>query len=261
MNIIEKSKQFIEVVKIHLQNENMTDDFSYYAFILSLLPIPGFQQVGQTVDRIFANKSLKSRLDYIWSEINLTNEKISTIEDELLRLQEIAGTVKYNNNLEDQLNEVTKFIISELHDQTEWVVESENWSYQSILNSIIEADFAQIIARNNSINTVENSEIKAKKTLLHASNNSHNYINKTKFSSNEGNVEMNGISTQGNVNVEGSGIGFGEGGSLFFGGNPNLVSGNCPFCHTLLQIDKKQLSRYSQIQCHKCKNTMPFTIN
>lgn len=261
MNIIEKSKQFIEVVKIHLQNENMTDDFSYYAFILSLLPIPGFQQVSQTVDRIFANKSLKSRLDYIWSEINLTNEKISTIEDELLRLQEIAGTVKYNNNLDDQLNKVTKFIISELHDQTEWVVESENWSYQSILNSIIEADFAQIIARNNSINTVENSEIKAKKTLLHASNNSHNYINKTKFSSNEGNVEMNGISTQGNINVEGSGIGFGEGGSLFFVGNPNLVSGNCPFCQTLLQIDKKQLSRYSQIQCHKCKNTMPFTIN
>jgi hypothetical protein len=261
MNIKDKAKQFVEVIKIHLQNEHLTDDFSYYSFLLSLLPIPGVQQAGQAVDRIFANKSLKNRLDNIWNEINIANNRISTIEDEFLRFQEIAGTIKYNRNLDDQINEVTQTIISELQEQTEWVLETENWSYQSILNSIVEADFAQIIARNNSVNTIENTEIKAKKTHLHASNNSQNFVDKTKFSSNEGGVEMNGISTQGNVIVEGSGIGFGEGSALIFGGNPNLVSGNCPSCQTMLQVDKRQLNGYSQIQCDNCKRTMPFTVS
>ncbi len=261
MNIIEKAKQFLEVVKIHLQNEHLTDEFSYYAFLLSLLPIPGVQQVGQTVDRIFANKSLKNRLDSIWNEINSANDRISSIEDEFLKLKEIAGTIKYNKNLDDKLNEVTQAIVSELQEQTEWVVETENWSYQSILNSIVDADFAQIIAINNSVNTIENSEIKAKKTHLYSSNYSQNFVDKTKFTSNEGSIEMNGISTQGNIFVEGSGIGIGEGSGLFFGGNPNLVNGNCPFCQTMLQVDKRQLNSYSQVQCQNCKRTMPFTIN
>lgn len=261
MNIIEKAKQFLEVLEIHLQNEHLTDDLSYYAFLLSLLPIPGVQQVGQTMDRIFANKSLKNRLDSIWNEINSANDRISSIEDEFLKLLEIAGTIKYNNYLDDKLNEITQTIVSELQEQTEWVVETENWSYQSILNSIVEADFAQIIARNNSVNTIENSEIKAKKTHLHSSNNSQNFFDKTKFTSNEVGIEMNGISTQGNIFVEDSGIGFGEGSALIFGGNPNLVSGNCPFCQTMLQIDKRKLSGYSQVRCHNCKRKMPFTIN
>ncbi len=261
MNIKEKAKKFVDVVKIHLQNEHLTNDISYYAFLLSLLPIPGVQQVGQTVDKIFANKSLKTRLDGIWDEINLVNNRISEIEDEFLRFQEIAGTVKFNINLDDQVGDVTQSIVSELQGQTEWVVETENWSYQSILNSIVETDFAQIIARDNSVNTIENTEIKTKKTHLHASNNSQNFVDKTKFTSNQGGVEMNGISTQGNIIVEGSGIGFGEGSALIFGGNPNLVTGNCQFCQTLLQFDKRKLNGYNQIQCHNCKRTMPFTIN
>lgn len=261
MNIIDKAKQFVETVKIHLQNEHLTDDFSYYAFILSLLPIPGVQQVGQTVDRIFANQSLKNRLDSIWSEINSANDRISTIEDEFLKLHEIAATIKYNKNLNEQLGDVTQTIVAELQEQTTWIVETEGWSYQSILNSIVEADFAQIIARNNSVNTIENSEIKAKKTHLHASNKSQNFVDKTKFTSPKGGVEMNGISTQGNIIVEGSGIGFGEGSAIIFGGNPNLVSGKCPFCQSMLQVDKRQLAGYSQIQCHNCKHTMTFTIS
>lgn len=261
MNIIQKAKQFIEVLKIHLQNEHLTDDLSYYAFLLSLLPVPGVQQVGQTVERIFANKSLKNRLDSIWYEINLSNDRISSIEDEYLKLQEIAETIKNNKNLYDKLNEVTQTIVSELQEHTEWVVETENWSYQSILNSIVEADFAQIIARNKSVNTIENSEIKAKKTHLHSSNNSQNFVDKTKFISNESSIEMNGISTQGNIFVKGSGIEFGNESALIFGENPNLVSGNCLFCQTILQFDKRKLRSYSQVRCHNCNHIMPFTIN
>jgi hypothetical protein len=252
---------FIEIIKIHLKNEHLTDELSYYAFLVSLIPIPGVQQAGMTIDRIFANNSLKSRLDEIWLEINKTNTKISKIENDVEKFQEIAGTVKYNENLNASFSEITESIITDLEENTEWILETENWSYQSVLNSIIETDFAQIIAKNNSTNTIENTEIKAKKTHLHASNKSKNFIDNTKFSSNKGSVGMNGISTEGNIIVEGSGIGFGSGSSITFGGNPNLINGKCPFCKNPIQVDKRKLIGYSQIECHNCKKTMPFKIN
>lgn len=269
MSIIDKAKQYLETVRIHLQNENLTDEVSYYAFLISLLPIPGLQQAGQTIDRVFSNKSLKSKLDRLWEELNSTNEKIETIENEIEKLQEIAGTIKYNNSLNEKFDNITKDILADLKENTDWILETENWSYQTILNSIVETDFAQIIARNHSMNTIENSEIIAKKTHLHASNNSSNNVDNTRFSGNNGIIEMNRISTQGNIFVEGSGIGFGEGGSigfgegggLIFGENPNMVSGNCPFCQTAIQVDIRQLSGYRQIQCHNCKKIMPFKIN
>ncbi len=261
MEAFDKAKEYFEVIKIHLKNDKLTDDLSYYAFLLSLLPIPGIQQVGQTIDRIFSNKSLKSKLDNIWDEINSVNDKISTIEDGIQKLQVIASTFKFNSSLNDELSDIIHSIASETPVEKEWIVETENWSYQSILNSIVEANIAQIIARDNSVNKIENSEIKANKTHLHASNNSQNYVDKTKFYNDLGSVEMNGIATQGNIIIEGSGIGFREGGTLFFGAIPNLVSVKCPFCQTILEFDKRQLSGKSQIQCHSCKSIMSFTTN
>ena len=49
--------------------------------------------------------------------------------------------------------------------------------------------------------------------------------------------------------------------AIIFGGNPYLISGNCPFCKTMLQVDKRQITGFSQIQCHNCKKVMPFDIN
>lgn len=260
MGIIERAKEYLEVVKIHLSNQHLTDDVSYYAFLVSLLPIPGVQQVGQVVDRIFTNMSLKTVLDSIWDEINLTNKNISSIQNEVERLQEIAGTVKYNKNIDEKIAQIITLLLSDLENSTEWVLKTENWSYQSVLNSIVETDFAQIVSRNNSVNIVENSEIRANRTHLHASDHSRNFFDKTKFINNHGSIGMDGISTNGNLFVQGNSIGFGEGSSIIFGGNPNLKRGYCPFCQSPIEIDIRQLVGYTQLQCPNCKKIMPFDI-
>ncbi|MFC2118155.1 hypothetical protein ACFLSY_05900 [Bacteroidota bacterium] len=265
MKIIEKAKELLGTVNIHLKNENLHDDVSYIAFLLSLLPIPGIQQGSQIIDRISSNEALRIRLDDIWTAINDTNENVSQINDEIEKLQEIGGTVNCDNGLKEQVEQFIAEIIKDIEtdDKSEWIMETENWSYQEVLNSIVEADFAGIIAKDNSVNVVENTEIKAKKTHLHASGNSKNFVDKTKFSSSKGSVGMEGISTQGNIIVEGSGIGFGDGGALIFGGNPNIVSGNCPFCNAKIEIDKRQLAGYESIKCPNslCGKTVPFKIN
>jgi hypothetical protein len=265
MKIVEKAKELLSTVKIHLQNENLHDDVSYTAFLLSLIPIPGVQQCNQLIDRISSNKALKIRLDDIWNAINETNGNVSEITDELEKLHEIGGTVSYNKDLKTKVEQFVSEIIEDLNsdDTSEWIMETENWSYQEVLNSIVEADFAGIIAKDNSINVVENTEIKAKRTHLHASGKSKNFVNKTKFSSSQGSVGMDGISTQGNIIVEGSGVGFGDGGALIFGGNPNLVSGECPFCKTKIEVDKRKLAGFSSIVCpnNSCGQTMPFKTN
>lgn len=265
MKIVEKAKELIQTVKIHLKNEHLQDDVSYTSFWLSLLPIPGFQQVNQIIDRISSNKTLKIRLEDIWNEINSTNDKIASIDDEIEKLQEIGGTINYNKALSEQVEKIVAEIIEDLNtdDGTEWIMETESWSYQEVLNSFVEADFAAIIAKNNSTNVVENTEIKAKKTHLQAKDGSKNFIDKTKFSNSEGSVGMDGITTQGDISVQGSSVGFGAGGALIFGGNPNLVSGNCPFCNTKVEIDKRKLVGYTSVLCPNpaCARTLNFTIN
>jgi len=267
MKIIQKAKEIVETIKIHMQNEHIHDDISYNAFLLSLLPIPGFQQCNQIIDRISSNQAMKIRLDDIWKSINETNEKVSQIEDDIEKVHEIGGTVNFNQTLKEKVEELVNDIIKDLNSgdfiNSEWIMETENWSYQEVLNSIVEADFAGIIAKNNSTNVIEGSEIKAKKTHLHASDKSKNFIDNTKFSSSKGSVGMNGITTQGDITVEGSGIGFGNGGAIIFGGNPNIVSGKCPFCNTDIKIDKRELTGYTSVKCPNpaCGKVMKFTIN
>jgi len=266
MKITEKARNIIDSIKLHMQNEHMHDDISYVAFLLSLIPIPGFQQCNQIIDRVSNNKALKIRLDDIWNSIRETNEKVSEIENNYERLQEIGGTVNYNQGIKEQVEQLVSEIIEDLKSTSgsEWIMETEDWSYQEVLNSIVEADFAVIIAKDNSTNVIENTEIKAKKTHLHASGKSKNFIDKTKFTSSSGSVGMEGISTEGDITVQGSGIGFGSGGgALIFGGNPNLVSGNCPHCNEKIQVDKRKLSGYSEVKCPNasCGRTIKFTIN
>jgi len=167
MKILEKTKELLDIVKIHLTNEHLHDDVSYTAFILSLLPIPVFQQCNQIIDRISSNKALKIRLDEIWTEINSTNDKVSQINVDIEKLQEIGGTVNYNKNLKVQVEKLVSEIIKDLKsdNDSEWIMETENWSYQEVLNSIIETDFVAIIAKDNSVNMVKNTEIKTKKLI------------------------------------------------------------------------------------------------
>lgn len=265
MKITKKAKEIFQFTKQHFEeNEHLHDDIGYTAFLLSLLPIPVFKEINQVIDRLSSDKSLKIKFDDVWEHIQSTNSKISDLEDDLEKLQEIGGTVNYNEEIKTQVEDLVKDIISNFEDdsETEWIMETENWSYQEVLNSIVEADFTGIIAKNNSTNVVENTEIKSAKTHLHASNNSQNFVDKTKFTGDEGSVGMDGITTKGNITVEGSGIGFGPGSAIIFGGNPNLVSGSCPFCNTKIQVDKRKLRGYSKIKCPNtsCGKELNFSI-
>lgn len=257
----DKIKQYLDVVKSYMSDRSLKEDASYLAFVLTLLPIPGVQQAGLVIDRILTNDSLKNKLDCIWAEINTINTKISETDDVIIKIQEIAGTFKYNASLDNKLNVVTQEIVSDIQKQSEWIVETENWSCQSILSSIVDTDFAQIIARDNSSNTVENTKIKAEKTHLHASNNSRNHFDRTTFIGKGGSVQMNGISTSGNIMVEDSGIGFGLNSGITFGGNPYILTGECPFCHTILTVDKRKLAGYNHVKCCKCMTELSFTID
>jgi len=262
MNIIERTKELIQTVKIHLKNEHLHEDVSYTSFWLSLLPIPGFLQLNQVISRVSSDKALKIRLENIWSEIKATNDTIENIENDVEKLKEIGGTVNFNKKLKEQVENIVSDITENLKSdtETEWVMETENWSYQEVLNSFVETDFAAIIAKNNSTNVIENTEIKSKKTHLHAKDGSKNFIDNTKFSSPSGNVGMDGITTKGNITVQGSSIGLGAGSSLNFGGNPNLVSANCPFCLTKIEVDKRKLIGYSSLKCPNlsCGKTLNF---
>lgn len=196
-------------------------------------------------------------MEELWSEISTTNElvsKVATLEE---AIQEIAKTIEASPNLEKKTNQ---FIASLSQDQKEFYVLTENQSYQELRRSIIHADISAFVAKGGSTNVIQDSTVNSERTHLHATDSSKNFVDGTTFQGSGGAVSMQGITTKGPISVQGSGIGFGAGGSISFGGNPNLVSGNCPICNVHLQMDKRELAKYSQVQCHNCKTVLPFKL-
>jgi len=257
MNIFENIKENIRFLKGNItENEYLYEDISYSAFILSLSPIPGPQQLGQIVDRISTNKILKIKFGDIWKKIKEANENILNIENELEKIKEIGVVI----NSKSELNEMVKGLIEDINQGSEFSIETKDWSYQEVINSIIEADLVRITAANNSTNVVEDSEIKSRKAKLTASDGSRNFFNNTNFTGTQGSVGMNGISTIGDVEVTESSVGLKSGSAIVFGANPNIISGTCS-CGHKVEVDKRNLVGYTQIQCPNCKTTMPFSIN
>lgn len=259
MKIDEKIKGIFDALKIQRIDKAIHVDLSYCAFLISLLPIPGIQQSAQIIDRITSNKNLNDRFNNVWEEIKIVNSKLDQIADEFEKFQEIAGAVKYNLNLNNNFEKLITETINLLDEpDSEFTVLTEHWSYQEILNSIIDVDYAQIIALSGSTNVIENTEFNAKKTLLRSSNNSKNYVDNTSFKGKKGSVRMNGITTQGNIVIKGSGIGMRGGSTIIFGGNPNILTGECSICTQTIQVDKRQLVGFSRIQCPHCKALLNF---
>lgn len=229
----------------------------FLGFCLSMLPVPGIQQAGAALDKHLGDRAFEAQLAELWSEIATANELVSKVETLEEAIQEIAKTIDSSPTLEAKANQ---FIAKLGRNQKEFSVLTENKSYQEIRSSIIHADISAFVARGGSTNVIQGSTVNSEKTHLHATDNSKNYIDDTTFQGSGGAVSMNGISTQGPISVQGSGIGFGSGGSISFGGNPNILSGNCPACNEFLQVDKRELAKYSQMQCHKCKSVFPFKL-
>ena len=221
---IQDIKEILQLVK---DNPDFQDDVSYYSFILSLIPVPGIQQAGQVINKISSDHKLKLEFDELRSLIKSSNKEIDKVEDELLRIQEYASTLVSENDLEKILNEKIEGLLESLEsdEQTEFEIETENWSTQVLIKQIIEADLVSISADDNSINIIKESKIKAKKTKLSAKNRSANYIDGTELSGDKGKVDMKGISQGGNVSIEDNSVTLNRGGLDFGGGTGIFGSG------------------------------------
>lgn len=239
------------------EKHGIREPMRFLGFCLSMLPIPGIQQAGSALDRHLGDKAFETQLEELWSEITAANKLVSTVDTLEEAIQEIAKTIEATPQLEAKTNQ---FITSLGRAQKEFSVLTENQSYQELRNSIIHADISAFVAKGGSTNVIQDSTVNSEKTHLHATDSSKNFVDGTTFQGLGGAVSMQGITTQGPISVQDSSIGFGDGGLISFGGNPNVVSGNCPACNELLQIDKRELANYSQVQCHKCKSVFPYKL-
>jgi hypothetical protein len=226
-------------------------------FCLSLLPIPVIQQAGLTLDRHLSDKVLNEELARVWSELESANEAVSRIDNLEEAIAEIASTVQNNESLRHQCEALSAQLG---RTTTEFAIDTSDHSYQQLVNSVVQAGRVLISAKSSSVNVIEKTKIQSPSTHLHASGGSRNYVDQTSFTDGSGTVGMEGISTQGNIHVTGNSVGFGNGGTLTFGGNPNEVSGQCPTCNSQVSVDKRQLVGHTQVQCPTCKSVLPFNV-
>ncbi|RAS94189.1 hypothetical protein A6E21_15565 [Bacillus cereus] len=256
--IKEKITQIKSYFKTLSTNQQLNEDLDFYTFLATLIPVPGYQQAALLVNKLVNNHNLKLLITDLRECIYQTNTRISTIEDDIEKIQLMAMTVSTVSALDEKINLIMEQAQQEL--PSEFIVETENWSTQTIINQIINSGFTSVSANNNSHNRLHNVEINSRRTHLRATNHSSNYLQGTEFKDSIGTVGMNGITQQGNIQVTGNSIGFGEESALIFG-NPNEVNGICPICKNTVVANKVKLQQYSQFQCPHCKNTFQYILN
>lgn len=246
------------VIRKLWERHGIQEPFRFLGFCLSMLPIPVIQAAGQALDRHLGDKAFQKDLAEIWDAIKEVNDVVAQVTTMEEAIKVIAETVDKDKAL---LNEAERFSRALGCRQSEFSMLTEQASYQELVHSLVVADVAQIIAIGHSTNVVEGTKFQASSTHLHAHDNSQNFVHRTTFSDGGCSVRMDGITTKGDIFVEGNSVGFGPGGSLIFGGNPNLVSGECPLCRGSVEVDRRQLTGYSHVQCPHCGGRLPFSIS
>lgn len=226
-------------------------------FCLSLLPVPIIQQAGQALDRHLSDRDIEQEIESIWSKLAELNAKVDSSETLEIAISEVAKTVETNAELRSRCERLSAMLASK---ESVFSIETEDHSYQELVRSLIKASRVRISATNASTNVIKDTQVHSPNTHLHASGGSSNYVDRTQFVDGKGSVGMQGISTKGDIHVTGNSVGFGAGGALIFGGNPNLVSGQCPICKKLVEVDKSQLRGYANVQCPHCKAVLPFSV-
>ncbi|MGD7046146.1 hypothetical protein [Jeotgalibacillus proteolyticus] len=256
--MIKKINQVKSYLKTLTNNQQVIEDLDYFTFLATLIPVPGYQQAAQIVNKLAANHNLNLLITELRDSIYQSNTRISTIQNDLEKIQLMAATVSAVSALDEKIN----LIIEQAHQElpSEFIVETENWSTQTIIDQIINANFTSVSANDNSHNRLQNVQINSQRTHLRATNQSSNFLQGTHFKGSTGAVGMNGITQQGNIQVTGNSVGFGEGGTLIFD-HPNNVNGKCPVCGYVIVADRLELQRSSHIQCPQCKNTFIISLN
>jgi len=264
MDIAQKIRAAYDFVASKVASSKKLENVSFTAFLVSLLPIPVLSEAASVLDRITAHKATSDEFRAVWGEISKTNQQLASQAESVEKIHEIANTVKFNSQLDERLRHLMNRLVATLaNERSEWEVLTKNWSFQAVLNSVVDADYAQIAAINNSSNFVQNTRIHAKKTQLLADNSSSNVVDNSSFHGTSGSVSMNQIRTQGPISVEGSSIGFGVGGSIGFGpggmvgfgapqSRPTTAQGTCSQCgHTFPVNIANGVPK--EVQCPACK--------
>jgi hypothetical protein len=260
-DIKEQVLSYYAVLSSLKDNEAVLNEADWLSFMISMLPVPGLQQVSQIANKIVNDNELNLRFEKIRQEIIQANEKISSLESDIERIGEIAVTVNNEAGLKKLIEEYLAQIIQSVdEDITEFTMDTSNWSFQALINSLIEADLVSISAIRYSQNVLKDSIVKSKKTHMRADDHSSNVVNGTKFSGEKGSVEMRGITQKGHISVENSSIGFHGNSALIFGRPPGALTGNCPICGTTIQVTREQIRGYDAIKCHSCNSVLPFKI-
>ncbi|MDK2812131.1 MAG: hypothetical protein PWQ78_341 [Petrotoga sp.] len=249
--IKEQIARIKEYLKELPNNQVVAQDLEYFTFLTTLLPIPGYQQAAQVINKLASDHNLNLLMSELRQSIYQTNKRISTIESDVEKIQEMAHTV----SIVTELKEKVDLLITQAKENlpSEFIVETENSSVQTILNHIINADFTSIAANNNSHNHLKNVRIESRNTHLRATDHSSNYLEGTEFKDSKGTVGMNGITQQGSIRVDGNSVSFSPGGQLIFG-NQNQVNAICPVCKNDIVADRFIVQQSPYFQCTQCKN-------
>ncbi len=249
--IKEQIARIKEYLKELPNNQVVAQDLEYFTFLTTLLPIPGYQQAAQVINKLASDHNLNLLMSELRQSIYQTNKRVSTIESDVEKIQEMAHTV----SIVTELKEKVDLLITQAKENlpSEFIVETENSSVQTILNHIINADFTSIAANNNSHNHLKNVRIESRNTHLRATDHSSNYLEGTEFKDSKGTVGMNGITQQGSIRVDGNSVSFSPGGQLIFG-NQNQVNAICPVCKNDIVADRFIVQQSPYFQCTQCKN-------
>jgi len=260
-DIKQRTLSIYEYLKELRDNDTVLQYADWFAFIVSLFPVPGLQQAGAIASKIADDRSISVRFSEIRTQIEDTNKRVTEIEDDIERLGAIANTVASVTDLQSQIEQFIKEVMSELErDDSEFVMDTSNWSIQAIINQMIDVDWVAISAKHHSQNILKQTKIQAKRTHLVADDHSINIIDGTDFSDGPGTVKMQGMGQTGHVSVTGNAVAFHGEGALIFGARPETVVGNCPSCNHRIEIEKHKLAGYSSITCPNCGFVSRFEI-
>lgn len=239
-----------KVAKEMWGKHGIPNPLKFGAFCMSLLPIPVIGQVGQAIDRHYSDVETKRQMESLWESISVLNEKLNQNIPLEESIQIIANVLNEHPAERDKANALLNKFGSDI---SEFKSISENGSLIHLSKSIIEADLSLFSATDGSRTNIQASEVKSHRTTVRATNNSQVWVDSTTFGTQSGSIGMQGIGITGNISMEGSSIGFGPGGSISFGGNPNIVTGECSACKNQFQLDKRALVGYAYVQCPRCK--------
>ncbi len=246
-----------------VENETIREKADIFTFLIGLLPVPIVQQAGQIANKIVSDAKLNKRFEKLSDDIHSTNAHIATIESDIERIGEMAKTVAMVTGLQKQVDELVNMLVD-----SEFVMDTSNYSSQALINQMIDVDWAEISAVHHSHNILRNTKLRSRKTHLIAHDHSSNVIDGADFAGSGDTIYMDRVVQKGINEVADGQLGFGEGGEIGFGingmigwGPPETVSATCPRCGNGITAYRRDIVGKAFFQCPHCYTLLPSKFN